>query len=1289
MKTLKRLLGFLLLLTIALAVGWGLWGDRLMEWGRAETEKKLGAALRAPVHLSALRVSWLPPRVEVRDLEVGGARRALKVAWASAELRAMTSITQARIVVDVTAGDVWTDPRAWPKGTESSHVSSRSGQGTGLRVLIQSLPFRLRRLNVSAVTVVVPHGTAVTEIMADRVRGSAYNQPLHQSVRYLLRVEQVGVSGAGQTLRIALAKAHGQFVGGQILVRRFSVQGEGVSVNGTGVQRGGQLQHHIQGDIQVASLRFLGSDMAQLGGRFEGDGTVYGPLTALNYRARLGWLGAAVDQHELGDVEGNLTGQGERLEVESFRWRDFGATVDGRGKTTLSAALPFRVEVSAVEIDPARLPHLAGQPLLAGLNIEGALEAEGTLVPVAIQGDGQGRVVTNGDKSGAAWVLHGGYDGKIVTLKLGLDQQTVNTASLDVKLLEGSRIVGDVTAGFTDSGRIAGFVGLREIPVVRGPLELNGRIEGNLGHPELQATVNGTRIQFDGVTLDAVKGSVWLARERLQVLAAQASLGDGSIEARGTVALTPGGESDISASVHDVALDPILALTQAVSGTRPALSGGRVSGTLSARGEWSRAAVSAQVAVAGFRMWEEPFEELDAAVEAHLPRWQVLVDLVHRKGETLHGELVGTGTNEIDVALASTDWKLARLRAVSLGELGGAISLAGRLQGRPSALRGRLELHGKDIGWNQRPVGPVTVSIDAEGGVWQAHSALLSDKLRIEGRVTQANGIPFDCKAEWGEAPLSVLLGLDPSFSISSTGSLRVRGLVERLADSEGEVRVQSLSVSQGGIHLNAVQPMVVRIRDRQWMIEAMALQGEGAQIAVAGGGEIGGEARLRMSGEGPLALAEIASSTIHSARGRFHLALDAQRAVSGEIRLSGTASLEDAAVDAGLPIVPTNVQGLFSLSGTEVRVQRLGGRANGGRFEIGGSMDLWRGPDLTWKVDRIGTELLEGAEAVISGTGAVTGSWPMPTVSGQVEIERFLYDQKVALTDLIPWLKRALKPPRARKVSGRNLNLDLHVTAPDDLFIDNNVVQAEMRADISVRGEPTDLVLSGTIEVVSGEVKFRGRKFTVTSGVIEFRPELGLDPALNFTAETAVATRGETYTVTVELVGTAEDHRVLLSSDDPALMQSDLVSLVALGKTGAAVNEEGAGISAGEVIGIGTGLYTPGSEGALRGVLPVDRIQIEPTFSSVSGAFEPRVSIGKDFTEDLSVLATQGIGAESQRGVEVEYRFLPQLSLIGSWESRTSGEAGAFGGRFKFVYPFLHPPRWTLLRGLDGEGRE
>ena len=109
-----------------------------------------------------------------------------------------------------------------------------------------------------------------------------------------------------------------------------------------------------------------------------------------------------------------------------------------------------------------------------------------------------------------------------------------------------------------------------------------------------------------------------------------------------------------------------------------------------------------------------------------------------------------------------------------------------------------------------------------------------------------------------------------------------------------------------------------------------------------------------------------------------------------------------------------------------------------------------------------------------------------------------------------------------------------------------------------------------------------------------------------------------------------------------------------------------------------------------IRDTLPVDRIEIEPTFSATSGAFEPRLSLGKNFSEDLSGDVSTTFGAETRQRVELEYRLTERMSAVGSWESETGDEEGAVGGGLKFTYPFRRVP-WlsrtkSWLGGEDGE---
>ena len=88
---------------------------------------------------------------------------------------------------------------------------------------------------------------------------------------------------------------------------------------------------------------------------------------------------------------------------------------------------------------------------------------------------------------------------------------------------------------------------------------------------------------------------------------------------------------------------------------------------------------------------------------------------------------------------------------------------------------------------------------------------------------------------------------------------------------------------------------------------------------------------------------------------------------------------------------------------------------------------------------------------------------------------------------------------------------------------------------------------------------------------------------------------------------------------------------------------------------------FAPRMGGEAEKVLPIDRIEFEPTFSTTTGAFEPQLTLGKDLTQDLSASVGQTFGVASRTRVEINYRLGPRVWLLGSWESQTETEAGAF----------------------------
>jgi translocation and assembly module TamB len=298
--------------------------------------------------------------------------------------------------------------------------------------------------------------------------------------------------------------------------------------------------------------------------------------------------------------------------------------------------------------------------------------------------------------------------------------------------------------------------------------------------------------------------------------------------------------------------------------------------------------------------------------------------------------------------------------------------------------------------------------------------------------------------------------------------------------------------------------------------------------------------------------------------------------------------------------------------------------------------------------------------------------------VSGDIDVLSGLYDKKIELSGLIPWFKEQITPAPRIGPPTTEVELDIRIRAPDGVFVDNNFAKMEMSADLHVLGKATSPALDGKVEILYGEVTTGSRVFTITGGSAVFQSGERLNPVLNITAESQIRSADSEYMVRVAVTGTADNPRVQFSSDDPGLSQNDVLSLVTLGRTTREQSRDG-GVGVGDVLSLLPSEYGGDVAGQVRSVLRIDRLEVEPSYVRNTGAIEPRVTIGKDLTDRIRAMASTSFGVEAQNTVQLEYRITSRISLLGTWESASTTQAGAFGGDIKFRYEFRKLP-FSLL---------
>lgn len=1276
MRGLKLLVLMLVGLGAAVVAAWMVLRPAIERSARSLIVRGLEAALDAPVELASLGLSAVPPVIEAAGLRIGEGGSLLRAGDLRVRLLPLASLAAVSLAAEVDARDVWVDVPALdaalpspPEGAPLPRLAFRAVEirGAGVRVVNGKDPVDLS-LERLAGTVDVGGTAGVFRVRAET---QAF-EVLHRDAAF--RFERAVLRGgdAGRGLTIEDLEAHG----------------EGIEVSARAVP-GDAPAHRLAARIGLDLLSVLDESLRGLAGNLSVEANLDGPLLDPRVEATLAAAGVALPGLPLGRVRAEIVRAGDWLEIDTLEAAPLGGRLEITGRLGLTGALPVDLRGEWHDVDPAALLAGAGIEALGvqNLRVAGSAELSATLRPLSLQGRASGTIAAPPDDLALDWSVEGSHERDRGHVRASLGKSGAASARAEVQVHDAGTLGGKLRIEVADARalRAPRFSSAD----LRGTLRLSGEIGGALRRPTLRGELSAARLAAFGVEADALTARFEIDRERLSVEALALESGEGRVAAGGRLSLAPGGENEWWLRAERLPLDRVLWPALRRAGFDLPVSRGLLAAELAGRGRWSAASVDGRLQVESFSFLDEPFERFAVTAVGRLPEWSAEAALTHDAGMKLDARLSGRGAETLAATVAGGPFPLETLGLAERAGLRGTARLRAEVQGPLDRLGGRVDLEAGRIVWKGRSLGDLRLDGEGNAGRWQLASRLLGDTLRIAGSIDQRSA-SFGLGVDWNETNFGPLLAAGAGIDVEASGSLRLTGSLSRPLGAEGGAEIEQLRVRRGPLEMRATLPIRVRRTGGTVTVEPFLLQGNGTELRASGSLGQGGAGELSVAGHGSLGLLELLGEPVRSARGGFELNARAALAASGEIDWSGQVTIERAALDVGLPIGPTRTSGRLLLSGRTVQVENLSGRLGGGTFALSGSADLESGLDLAWRIDEISTGLVPSLEHELSGSGTVRGPWAEPTVGGDIRIVRMLYDRRIALTDFLPSFRRDLAPPR-RARPGVPVRLDLRVFAPGDIFIDNNFARIEARADLRVRGTVDDLRLAGPVEVLDGEVFFRGRTFEITNAVVEFQPKLRMGASLNIQAESEIETEEETYTVSIRVEGTTENYRVTMAADDASLTQTDVASLIAFGKTTAQMQKESRGFSLTDLLELAPGHIEEKAERGAARYLRLDRVEFEPTVSRETGQFEPQVTLGKKLTEDLTATLSTTFGVNAGETMALEYQWTPGFSLLGNWESQTASRESAVGGGVRFRRRFRSVPGFSLLgsyRPEDADAR-
>jgi len=851
------------------------------------------------------------------------------------------------------------------------------------------------------------------------------------------------------------------------------------------------------------------------------------------------------------------------------------------------------------------------------------------------------------------------------------------SVGIEGHLASGPDIRGEFHASVADASELRplwpGLAG--------GKIEAGGSLRGTRQEPEVDFQLRAKElVMAAALRIDSVEATGVLGRTRLANARAEIRMGAGRLAASGEVAMDRTAPNAFAVEARQLDLGALRRFARGSGMPVPDLRGA-LDGSVRVHGSWGDAIVEGEASVSPMLVGPEKLERVVARAEVLGDRWRASVDVTRAAGETARVEGTGVGTEQWRVQASSTPWALggfglARGRA---GALGGTAAMRGELRGSPRRPTGQIHLLLRDLAFAGRALGALEATATAARGRWQVEGRSADGRITLRGQVAPEGRAPFSVDAAVAAMDFGPWLAGDAGLRLTAGVELHATGSVRDGARAlEGEIVLSHVEVARDNQGLAAPGPVVLRGQKGRYELEPFELRGELGSLAA--GGTFGADGALDawVRGDVDARVFELLGQRVTSARGIVFVQAAIQRTPAGQWRLDGAGEVKDVALDLGLPFALAETNGVFRFAGDRVEAVEIRGRVGGGELAVRGAVVLGAGPVLQWEVAEASTGLIEDVEDRVSGSGEVLGTWRSPIVRGDITVISALYQHSVELTDLVALFRRKVRRP-APSPEAPSVGLDLHVHAADSLFVDTDVAQAEFRADLRVTGTSAAPLLDGRIELLTGSVTVGRAELAVTEGLLVFRKDPENDPELRFVASGPVRSPEAEYQVVARVTGTLRDYRVLLSSEDGGLSQRDVLSLLATGRTTAELGQN-RGNAVGSMVMLAPSLYGRGVTRGLKRVLPVDRLEVQPAFSRTTGAFEPRVSVGKDITERLRASAGSTFGVQGKNDVSIEYDLVPGVTLGGSWESRTERREGAFGGDIKFRREFGSLRDFSLL---------
>jgi hypothetical protein len=547
--------------------------------------------------------------------------------------------------------------------------------------------------------------------------------------------------------------------------------------------------------------------------------------------------------------------------------------------------------------------------------------------------------------------------------------------------------------------------------------------------------------------------------------------------------------------------------------------------------------------------------------------------------------------------------------------------------------------------------------------------ALFNERMKIRGSGHFDDTLPWNAEVTIQQGRYdflvsSILKEVPEDLQLNLEGRITAKGNRKNISAS---AEISHLTLALFGQTFSNDSHMNFALDNGKISFNTFTIKSGSTSFRVHGGLEIDKEYDLRLDGSASLAPLKGLSRRIGYLKGDANF----EFSVNGKWdkpQINGTMDVTNASF--GLKDFPnyiSSINGHIYMDGDRIVLEKLSGKIGGGNVNISGLVNLKafqiKRYYLQAKLDNINTTFSKDFSVNFDGNLLCRGTTDAMNVGGDIKINRAKYKEMVEWRS---WLltKQRQEVPKTELSIFEKAELNIRITGSENISIDNNIARTSVmiRGDMILKGTVSNPILFGRLESNKGYVYFRNNEFKVIFASVDFADQHRIKPVINLTAEIEI----KGYNIRLNLEGQL-DHFNLSLSSDPHLDEVDILALLTVGQVGKQLKGLEGGIGAGEATSFITGKVQDVLEERMRTITGLDRFQVEPYVSNLTGTVGASVTVSKRLIgERLFVTYTNPIGSSAEQIIKLEYLLDKNISLIGSRDER-----GSLGSDIKFRFEF------------------